>query len=247
MNLKTLLAMAICLVSFQLTMTGTSQLQAQVVHSTCGCGVQTCTGCLRGKLNPVNIGSRKSNCGCAQCAQPRPNSVVSQHAVSQRHVPVRKTAAPATCDCKRCQIRRRPKVSCPSCDCDFCELKIEKTTEKKPYFKVEQKEICVPSVWLPWKKSCPPKRSKVRVINVLKKDSYECPGCKYTWSVHEPPVPKTAQQIEQEQAEAEKAEKAAAEAQAREKAATEEPPAPKVTPDAFDLDQVPRPPIEEAK
>ena len=107
------------------------------------------------------------------------------------------SAKPCGCGVKGCLGKRSCKLfasrtkSCPQCDCDFCELKVSKTKDKKKCFEVTQKEVCIPAVRLPWKKNCPPKRSKVRVINVLKSKTYECPGCKYEWKVHEPDVPKS--------------------------------------------------------
>ena len=105
------------------------------------------------------------------------------------------SAKPCGCGVKGCLGKRSCKLfkprtkSCPQCDCDFCELKVSKTKDKKKYFEVTQKEVCIPAVRLPWKKNCPPTRSKVRVINVLSTKTYECPGCKYEWKVHEPEVP----------------------------------------------------------
>jgi uncharacterized low-complexity protein len=38
---------------------------------------------------------------------------------------------------------------------------------------------------LPWQKCCPPSVSKTRLVNRLKKHTYECETCKYKWSVVE--------------------------------------------------------------
>ncbi len=103
-------------------------------------------------------------------------------------------ASDSSCGCSSCRSKvARPKCGCrcgskcsSGCDCQFCELEVKKGEVEKTAYKSEQKEVCIPAVRLPWKKCCPPKRSKVRTVNVLKKDKYKCPQCEYKWSVHEP-------------------------------------------------------------
>lgn len=244
------------------------KLEAQIV-STCGCGKSTCGGCLKGKLFPVKQLAEKikpkKNCSCEACsaaaAQPvaAAQSVVTSDVLVSSEYVMGEVAAPAVtaCGCGDsgcrggCRVKRARKVrapltrSCPQCDCDFCELKVSKTKEKKKCFEVKQKEVCIPPVRLPWKKCCPPTKAKVRVVNVLKSKTYECPGCKYEWKVYEPEVPKAA---------ADSSESSEGMAEATEEAPVEvapikevEPSAPKMNvPDVekLDLETVPQPPVE---
>ena len=46
--------------------------------------------------------------------------------------------------------------------------------------------MCIPAVRLPWKKCCPPKKSRIRTVNVLKTEKSKGEECEYKWSVHEP-------------------------------------------------------------
>jgi len=101
------------------------------------------------------------------------------------------TASASSCGCNSGCSTCQKKVACPQCDCQFCELDVKKGEVEKTCFKTEQKEVCIPAVRLPWKKCCPPKRSKVRTVNVLKKHKYKCPQCQYKWNVHEPDDIKT--------------------------------------------------------
>ena len=112
--------------------------------------------------------------GCRTCSQSAP-------VVHTQPTPVY-VASSASCGCKSC----RKKAVSPQCDCQFCELEVKKGEAEKTRYKIEQKEVCVPAVRLPWKKGCPPKRSKVRTVNVLKKEKYKIPKCEYKWKVHEP-------------------------------------------------------------
>ena len=137
----------------------------------CGCGKPACGGCLAGLRN------RRASAGTVYNADdPIINTVYG---------PEVEIAGPAVQGCQSCQSCQtcEPK---PQCDCQYCELKTKKVEEDKTCFKVEQKEVCVPAVRLPWKKCCPPKRSRVRTVNVLKKDKYKSETCEYKWSVHEP-------------------------------------------------------------
>ena len=128
--------------------------------------------------------------GCSSCNAP--TEVVYTHPA-----PVY-TASATSCGCKGgckkgCTSCQKKKKSCPKCDCQFCELEVKKGEVEKTSFFTEQKEVCVPTVRLPWKKCCPPKRSKVRTVNVLKTKKYKCPKCEYNWSVHEPEDFKTSE------------------------------------------------------
>ena len=77
-------------------------------------------------------------------------------------------------------------ATCPACKA-CCKLKVEDDKEKKSCYKVECEEICIPRVVFPWQKkhSCDPclnNGAKVKTVRKLKKHSYECPTCKYTWT-----------------------------------------------------------------
>jgi len=119
----------------------------------------------------TGVNAQTAGCGCnapMQVAYTQPTPVYS--------------APVSSCGCAAAPA----KVACPQCDCQFCELDVKKGEVEKTCFKTEQKEICIPAIRYPWKKCCPPKRSKVRTVNVLKKHKYKCPECQYKWSVHEP-------------------------------------------------------------
>ena len=131
----------------------------------------------------IEHGAYGAGAGCSSCNAP--TEVVYTHPA-----PVY-TASASSCGCSTgcktgCTSCRKKKKACPKCDCQFCELEVKKGEVEKTSFYAEQKEVCVPAVRLPWKKCCPPKRSKVRTVNVLKKKKYKCPQCEYKWSVHEP-------------------------------------------------------------
>ncbi|MEM7453246.1 MAG: hypothetical protein AAF456_02715 [Planctomycetota bacterium] len=82
---------------------------------------------------------------------------------------------------------RRPRRNCPQCDCEHCTLEVSPTEVSRTCFQVEQKQICIPAVRLPWMDCCPGK-SCVRTVNVLTVHRYKCPSCEYTWSVQEPEI-----------------------------------------------------------
>lgn len=180
---------------------------AQQIESSCGCGEAKCGGCLGKKLflvkKPSQIVQHTEVVPQEVMAQPiMPQSVVTSDVViSTEYLPEVTMAPGASCGtcakqgCLGCKSKRscflKKKVVCPSCDCDFCELKVDKTEEEKTCFEVKQKEVCIPAVTLPWKKNCPPTKSKVRVVNVLGKKKYKCPACKYKWSVYEPEAPQS--------------------------------------------------------
>jgi len=84
--------------------------------------------------------------------------------------------------CQKCQAAQ----AAPEVPCQYCELKTKKVEVEKSGFKIEQKEVCVPAVRYPWMKCNPPKRSRVRTVNVLKKHKSKGEKCEYKWSVHEP-------------------------------------------------------------
>lgn len=139
------------------------------------------------------------NAGCSTCSGGAPAEVVYTQPTPVYSAPVHvASATPCGCStggCKTGGCKSRGcrsgctsclKKSSPQCDCQFCELDVKKGEVEKTGFKVEQKEVCVPAVRLPWKKNCPPTRSKVRTVNVLKKEKYKSPKCEYKWSVHEP-------------------------------------------------------------
>jgi len=96
--------------------------------------------------------------------------------------------APVVESCQSCQAVAAPSLgqNKADCDCQYCTLKTKKIEVDKKRFKVEQKEVCIPAVRLPWKRCCPPKKSRVRTVNVLKTEKYKGETCEYKWSVHEP-------------------------------------------------------------
>ena len=132
---------------------------------------------------------------CSTCNGGAPAEVVYTQPTPVYSAPVY-TASATSCGCSTggcksggCRSGCKScfkKKACPQCDCQFCELDVKKGEVEKSSFKVEQKEVCVPAVRLPWKRNCPPTRSKVRTVNVLKKHKYKCPQCEYKWSVHGP-------------------------------------------------------------
>lgn len=231
---------------------------AKIVVQECGCGNKKCSGCLLGKLRPAKrtqrVEAEAAVCDCAACRGKAVGAeqVVSDVLISQEFLP-EVTAAPSCGGCAKpgcttCRPRRARPVRfakmAPQADCDFCELKVEATKEKRKCQKVEQKEVCVPPVRLPWQKCCPPTRAKVRVVNVLKSDSYECPTNKYSWNVYEPEVPKT-----EKDAAVRSLSDSLSDPSSTEKA-QEAPPAPVMNrvklqdAEAIDLNSVPRPPLE---
>jgi hypothetical protein len=137
----------------------------------CGCGKPSCGGCLAGLRN------RRAGEEVAFSAD--------DPIVSTVYGPEVEVAAAGCQSCQTCQTCEAPQPK-PQCDCQYCELKTKKVEVDKTCFKVEQKEVCVPAVRLPWKKCCPPKKSRVRTVNVLKTDKYKDETCEYKWSVHEP-------------------------------------------------------------
>ena len=108
-------------------------------------------------------------------------------------------AAPAGCKCNSCKKRRKICRRCPKCQHDFCTLKCENEKVNKKCFDVDQKIVCIPKVTWPWQK-CPPKCAKTKTVNVLKTKKYQCCQCKYSWDICEPELPKTIQQLNDEQA-----------------------------------------------
>ena len=72
---------------------------------------------------------------------------------------------------------------CPSCGVKICKPSIEKTKEKKSCYEIEQKDVCIPLVNLPWKKCSTPRCGQVRTVNVLKKVDKECESCGYKWEI----------------------------------------------------------------
>lgn len=234
----------------------------------CGCGSAKCGGCLKGKMFPVKklahqIGA-KANCACEACQAKTvsPPTVTSDVLISTEYLPAVSPTVVAPCGCgkKNCGCKlRRPNLlkstrSCPQCDCDFCELKVSKSKEEKTCFEVKQKEVCIPAVRLPWKKNCPPTRSKVRVVNVLSKKKYECPSCKYEWNVYEPEVPESPKSASNKSIlDSSKSEASSnAETAPIKEVDPVEPVAPKMNvpepPNVKELklDTVPRPPVEDA-
>ena len=87
--------------------------------------------------------------------------------------------------CQSCQSCQTPVASSQEA-CLYCELKTKRVETEKFGYRVEQKEVCVPAVRFPWMKCNPPKRSRVRTVNVLTKQNVKHERHQYDWSVHEP-------------------------------------------------------------
>ncbi len=156
-------------------------LRAAVV-AMCNCGRPECRGCLKGRLLPGGVSETAPPAGCGCNA---PAEVIYAQPSYAQPAPAHATTD-VSCGCNSgCNTCQKP-VASPQCDCQFCELEVKKGEVEKTSFKTEQKEVCIPAVRLPWKKNCPPKRSKVRTVNVLKKHKYKTPKCEYKWKVKEP-------------------------------------------------------------
>jgi hypothetical protein len=72
-------------------------------------------------------------------------------------------------------------VQCPQCH-HYCKLSVDKEKVENYCWEVECKPVCVPRVHFPWECGCPPKCARVIHVNVLKKHTYECEKCAYSWS-----------------------------------------------------------------
>ncbi len=165
----------------------TGAVVSTVSAQTCGCGKPSCGGCLQG------LRARRMTSGSVQeIYQGSANDPVIK-TVYGPEVEIG-VAGCATCEaapaatCASCAPAAR--VACaPKCECQFCTLKVKKVEADTSCFELEQKEVCVPAVRLPWMKCCPPKRSRVRTVNVLKTKKGKKDICEYKWSVHEPEEP----------------------------------------------------------
>ena len=82
-------------------------------------------------------------------------------------------------------------VFCPHCG-EACYPTVTKGKEKKHYFEVEAKTICIPKVRFPWqtgangkaggKDRCPTQNcGRTKTVHVLVKHEYECSVCEYSW------------------------------------------------------------------
>jgi hypothetical protein len=73
---------------------------------------------------------------------------------------------------------------CPDCGNAVCVPTFEAKKEKRHYWEVECKQICIPHIRWPWQSPCePPKCGRVKTVNVLKKVEYECEKCGCKWEV----------------------------------------------------------------
>jgi len=109
----------------------------------CGCGNPSCGGCLAG-LRSHGTGSE-----VAYNANDPIISTVYGDAVE--------VAAPVVHQgCQSCQSCRTCKI-CKTCqpkpqgECLYCTLEAKKVEVDKSDFKIEQKEVCIPAVRMPWK------------------------------------------------------------------------------------------------
>lgn len=71
---------------------------------------------------------------------------------------------------------------CRQCGQPACVLRVEPGKVKKSCWRVENKQVCIPSVRLPWMK-CGPRCGRVRTVRVLKQHDYECDSCDYLWKI----------------------------------------------------------------
>ena len=82
-------------------------------------------------------------------------------------------------------------VACPQCNtsCKTCKLTVDEDEVSKHCWKVECEEICVPRFVFPWQKTCCNPHANngacIRTVKVLKKHSYKCPECSYSWSAED--------------------------------------------------------------
>jgi hypothetical protein len=81
-------------------------------------------------------------------------------------------------------IRHFGPAACPKCSGKVCQPVAEKVKEEKSGWEIEQKEICIPHITWPWQQCCgPAKCGRVKTINVLKKEEWECERCGYRWEI----------------------------------------------------------------
>jgi hypothetical protein len=90
-------------------------------------------------------------------------------------------------------------MSCPECGgqgCavpeEYCELEISEGKESKTCFEIDFKTICIPKVVPPWRQCCDPVCAEARSVKILKTKKYECPVCKYKWTVKQCELPQMA-------------------------------------------------------
>jgi len=119
----------------------------------CGCGNASCGGCLAG------LRSRRAGAEVAYSADDPIVSTVYGEPVE--------VAGPVVGGCQSCRTCQKCQTCkpAPTAPCQYCTLESKKVKVDKTRFQVEQKEVCVPAVRLPWMKCNPPKRSRVRTVN----------------------------------------------------------------------------------
>ena len=221
---------------------GVADLSTNAVLSTsvaqqCGCGNPSCGGCLKGLRNRRSSGAVTGH-ETITGRETITNDVVVSTVYGP---PIEQTAG-----CQSCQAAAAPCQTCQAAaepECLYCELKTKRVDEEKTGFKVEQKEVCVPAVRLPWMKCCPPKKSRVRTVNVLKKEKYKAKTCEYKWSVHEPEDFDDAQKPTLAES-TESAASASTQADAYPDPAADAGSSSKLSDPAEALKDVPRPPLE---
>ncbi len=72
---------------------------------------------------------------------------------------------------------------CPLPD-KTCVLSSEPTEVKKSCYRVECRDVCIPSIRFPWQKCVDsPRCGKVIRVKVLVDDSRSCPDCKHDWNI----------------------------------------------------------------
>ncbi|WP_153559142.1 hypothetical protein [Roseimaritima sediminicola] len=75
---------------------------------------------------------------------------------------------------------------CPRCD-NGCTLSVDRADADRHCWQVEYEQVCIPKIVFPWQKpdchgACVHNGARVRTVKVLKKHTYTCPECEYTWT-----------------------------------------------------------------
>jgi hypothetical protein len=84
--------------------------------------------------------------------------------------------------CPKCGGRRGCCCVCNPSDYVCCPH-TEKETVAKECWNVKFEPVCIPAFKWPWECCGPAKCGRVRCVNVLESEEYECDECVTTWSV----------------------------------------------------------------
>lgn len=110
------------------------------------------------RVDPAGCRAARPSCGSAEAA--------SDCAAG-------KCCGPKCCQC-RCVVYCEP-------DDYVCCRKTEKETIEKECFTVECEAVCIPKFRLPWECCSQGKCGRIRCVNVLGTEKYECEECVTTW------------------------------------------------------------------